>query len=62
MKQEDLAKHAALKSVMSKGEFRINGEAILAVASLFDWFNKLPQTMVNKPEVVNKPKKVKNNG
>ena len=62
MNKEDLAKHAALKSVLSKGEFKINGEAIFAVASLFAWFNNLPVTMVNKPEPVEKPKKVKNNG
>lgn len=41
MNQEDLKKYKAMRAVINSGKFEIKGDAIITVASLFDWFNKL---------------------
>ena len=39
--KDDLAKYRALKKVIQQGDYEIKGDAILAVASLLNWFNDL---------------------
>lgn len=41
MDKEDLKKYKAMKAILHNGKFEIKGDAILLVASLFDWYNKL---------------------
>lgn len=41
MDKEDLKKYKAMKAVLHSGKFEVKGDAVIAVASLFDWFNKL---------------------
>jgi hypothetical protein len=55
MNKEDQARHAAFKHVIEKGEFKINGEAILPVASLWKWFIDLPQNVTSNIKVVDQP-------
>lgn len=39
--REDLAKFKAFKGVMNQAKFDIQGNAVLAAASLFAWFHDL---------------------
>lgn len=41
MDREDLKKYKAMKAILHNGKFEVKGDAVLLVASLFDWFNKL---------------------
>lgn len=51
----DLAKHAALKAVIKKGKFEIEGEAIQAVAALFKWYDELESKLKETPAAVEPP-------
>jgi hypothetical protein len=47
MTKEDLIKYQAFKKVLNEGDFTVKGQAILAVASLFHWYNNL-ETEIKK--------------
>lgn len=44
--QEDLAKYKAFKTVLEQGNFDIKGNATIAVASLFVWYNSLEKRII----------------
>ena len=52
--KEDLGKFVCFKKIISQGDFEIKGEAVIAAASLFDWFNKLEKVIVDN---INKAEK-----
>ena len=41
MDQDDLKKYKAMKAIINSGKFEVKGDAVIAVASLFHWFNSL---------------------
>ncbi len=51
MKKEDLQKYKMLKSVIAQGEYKIKGEALIAVANLFAWFNSIEGEFHDSPSV-----------
>ena len=57
-KREDLARYAALKKVIKQGEFEIHGEAVIAVASLFQWFDELGKVIEANIQQPLKPKEL----
>ena len=38
MEREDLIRYEAFKKVVKEGDFHVKGEAVLAIASLFNWY------------------------
>ena len=55
MKQEDLVRYTAFKKVIEQGDFKIEWKAIIAVASLFQWYNgldaEIKKVIANPPPV-----------
>lgn len=59
--KDDELKYKAFKVVLHKANFEVKGEAAIAVASLFQWFNSLEEKIkkaVAEPQI--KPIKPKN--
>jgi hypothetical protein len=48
--ETDLKNFQSLKNVITKGKFEINGEAIVPVALLINWYNSLGERMVKSLE------------
>lgn len=52
MTEKDLAHYRAFKKVINKGDFNIKGDATIAVALLFKWFDELEnkiECLVSQP-------------
>ena len=43
--QEDLQKYKSLKGVIIQGDYKVKGDAILAMASLFEWYESLGEKL-----------------
>lgn len=55
--KDDEAKYKAFKKVLAKGKFEVQGEAVILMASLFNWFNSLDAKIIEKKvEQIKKPK------
>lgn len=55
--KDDEIKYKAFKKVLAKGKFEVQGEAVILMASLFNWFNYLETKIVEKKvEPIKKPK------
>lgn len=55
--QEDLARYRAFKVVMNQAKFDIQGNAVIAAASLFAWFGELEKKIegsIEAPPLVGK--------
>lgn len=51
--QDDLKKHSQLLAVIAEADYKIKGDAILAVASLIKWYQDFGLRM--KAQVANPP-------
>jgi len=46
-KKEDLLRYQGMKKIIAEGEFSIKGEAVIATASFFLWFNELEKKIAS---------------
>jgi len=53
LQTNDYKNYLALKAVINQGKFEIQGEAIVTVASLLSWYDKLEPKF--KSNEINKP-------
>lgn len=45
MKKEDLQKLKLLRTIISQGEYKITGDAVVHIANLLVWFDKMVEEL-----------------